>query len=374
MHNKSFEEFGTENPEVKKAVFVMIGKKDFLTGGYDFNFRMAEYLDQQGIELDVIHRRTIPENIRDSVFRTSFYVLGRVLRKRPDILIISKSYLYVLLLRFWLMFSGVSLLYLVHHFDWRDRLEDKGSILRKGIVRWLLRRADRIWTNSRSTANDISRLGISRANISVISPGFVRDDISLPEKKQSSGPVKLLNIGSISPRKAQSILIEACSKLGDRQYILNIVGDDLTEPAYAATVRELIKRSCLNDRITLNGRVEQEELARFYRDADILVHPSLWEGYGIVIADAMWHGLPVIASNAGALPELVKDTINGFLVPPGNPEALAEKLIELIDAPGLRLSMGLESRKIASALNDWNDTSIKFLDLVRRTARKETRS
>jgi len=346
----------------------MLGRRDTITGGYVFNNRVSEYLLTQGVELDVLSRRTVPAAIRDSVLKTSSYVLRRIVREKPDILIISKSYLYVLPLRIYLAFSRIPLLYLVHHLEWHDRAGEHGSLFRRLTVKWLLHRAQRIWTNSRSTSDDVAALGIAEDRLKTIPPGFDKGEKPVPIRDSGHLPVRLLSVGAITPRKAQDVMVKACSQLGEREYFLDIVGDTEASSAFTVAVESLIRERSLESRIRLHGHVGTGELAEYYRKADILVHPSRWEGYGIAIAEAMWHGLPVVGSNAGALPELVRNNINGLLVPPGNPSILAEKLAMLIDSPDMRKSMGTASRRTAEGLNDWEETSRQFFELVKETA------
>ena len=82
-----------------KACFVMLGRRDMLTGGYVFNRRMVEALERRGIETEVVSRESVPERVRNSVPGTSFYLSSRIAGIDPDVLIISKSYLYMMPLR-----------------------------------------------------------------------------------------------------------------------------------------------------------------------------------------------------------------------------------------------------------------------------------
>lgn len=96
---------------------------------------------------------------------------------------------------------------------------------------------------------------------------------------------------------------------------------------------------------------DREELASFYRGARLLVMPSLWmETFGIVGAEAMSHGIPVVASRIGALSELVEDGVDGLLCEPGNPRDLADKVQRLWSDPALCRRMGLAARQKAISL------------------------
>ena len=111
---------------------------------------------------------------------------------------------------------------------------------------------------------------------------------------------------------------------------------------------EFVSKSGLESRVHVLGFRKD---ARFlYSDFDVFVLSSLFEGLPLTVIEAMFAGLPVVASNVGGIPELVSDGRNGFLTIPGNPEDLAQKMLLLVEDTTLRKRMGQESRKIAESL------------------------
>src|SRR5262249_11205793 len=108
----------------------------------------------------------------------------------------------------------------------------------------------------------------------------------------------------------------------------------------------------LEQRITLAGELAPAALTRAYRTADLFVLPSFHEGYGMAYAEAMAHGLPIIATTAGAIPETVPRQA-GLLVPPGNPAALARALRRIIDKPALAAGLATGSRAAGARLPEW---------------------
>ena len=93
------------------------------------------------------------------------------------------------------------------------------------------------------------------------------------------------------------------------------------------------------------GHVSWEKMAGLYRAAAVFVMPSWFESFGISVIEAMAFGLPVVASNAGALPEIVEDGVTGLLVPPGDSSALAGAILRLLRDPALRRGMGQAGRE-----------------------------
>lgn len=341
----------------------MLGLKDHSTGGYYFNHKMAEAMHDAGHRVDVVHYNTIPDNIRGSRILGSFHVLKRVLKSKPDLLVISKSYSFIAPLRLLLPILNCPVLYLVHHLEWHDRVGGVSAFRRK-IVRWFLTCGTRIWVNSRSTANDVINLGIPESTLRIIPPGFERFKFG-SESDQS--PVRILSVGTICSRKDQLTLVKACLLLGDRDFHLCFLGDEKADTAYAASVRKEAEQLGAT-KVSFLGHLPVNELYKLYSESHILANLSLWEGYGIAVAEAMWAGLPVVAVDAGAVPELVTHGDNGYLIEAGNAEMCAGFLEQLIDDGILREKMSTSARKKAHNLFSWHDTGREFVNLAEETA------
>jgi glycosyltransferase involved in cell wall biosynthesis len=346
----------------------MLGKKDFHSGGYGFNFKMVEYLRSHGVEVDIIHFTTVPRGLPLRWFKASRYICGKIRREKPDLVIVSKSYQYVPLLRIMSTFMGTPVIYLMHHLEWMDvRNKFKASLYRT-YVRWLLGMADFLWVNSRNTEEAMEDIGINRNFICLINPGFDKNHTSLPDRSSREGPARLLCVGSISPRKAQNVLVKACTYLDRGSYEMEFAGSVESDEEYTVSVKDLIKENNLSDSIQISGELSSEDLVKAYMNADILVHPSIWEAFGMSILEGMWYGLPVIASDIAAIPELVHHGENGLLTPPRNVEELSGAMKKLIRNRELRLHMGEKSRMFAERMNDWNDTGKEFMELVIKAA------
>lgn len=344
-----------------KITFVMLGLKDHSTGGYSFNIRMAKALERGGHAVDNIHYRTVPEAVRGSRVRGSMFVLRRVLKNRPDVLVVSKSYSFMAPLRLLLPLLRIPVLYMVHHLEWHDRDEDVSPI-RKKLVRWFLLGGDRVWVNSRCTASEVCSLGVALERISVIPPGY--DPFPVPPIEERVLPVKVVSVGTLCPRKDQLTVVRACASLKNLDFQLHILGNETSDSSYAGEVRRLAESSPISSRIFFHGHLPVEQLREFYRTGHILANPSRWEGYGMAVVEALQSGLPVVAVNAGAVPELVEHGANGFLVPPGDSGALAECIERLISSNTLRSDFSRSALEKAEKLNTWEDTERAFVSLV----------
>src|SRR5262249_16826593 len=149
------------------------------------------------------------------------------------------------------------------------------------------------------------------------------------------GKLRLLAVATVTPRKGHLILIEALARLADLDWHLLCVGSLERDPATATAFRQAIARHHLADRVTLAGEWPPERLGAAYRQADCFVLPSFHEGYGMAFAEALAHGLPIVATTGGAISETVPASA-GLLVPPGDSAALAAALRRLMSDGELR--------------------------------------
>ena len=132
-------------------------------------------------------------------------------------------------------------------------------------------------------------------------------------------------------------------------------------------MREQVAREHLERRIHFVGLVPDVDIE--YQQADVFVLPSRFEGYGMVFAEALSAGLPVIAARAGAVPDLVPDTA-GLLVAPDNPMALADAIHRLLTTNGLRQQLQKGARACAVELPTWRDSAEKVFKLLKKVSQK----
>ncbi len=150
-------------------------------------------------------------------------------------------------------------------------------------------------------------------------------------------PVRLLFVGALLEKKGVQVLLDAVARLQPVLDLrLTVVGAGPAEVCLRNRARTL---GCA-DRVDFAGEVTiEEELTRYYLDADIFVLPSLAEGVPRVVIEAMAHGVPVVTSNVGGVPDLVRSEVNGLLVAPGSQEELATAIERLASNPRLRADL-----------------------------------
>jgi glycosyltransferase involved in cell wall biosynthesis len=219
-----------------------------------------------------------------------------------------------------------------------------------------LLRAERLVCVSGHGASVLRERGVPPERIHVAPPGLD------PPAQTSSGaedsPLRVLCVAQWIPRKDVLGLVRAWRSLhvSGRDAVLELVGETDADPGYASRVREAVSGA---DGIVVRGPVGEEELRRAYSGASMFALPSLYEGYGMVYAEAMSHGLPVIAANTGPVPELVGEA--GLLVRPTDETGLARALRRLLTDAALRRRLSKTALERARALPSWDETVDGFL-------------
>jgi glycosyltransferase involved in cell wall biosynthesis len=209
----------------------------------------------------------------------------------------------------------------------------------------------------------VQEFGVAPRRLTVALPGTD----PAPRSCGTGSPLQLLAVGSIVPRKGYDVLVRALETIGDQEWHLNIAGAGDRSPGTAAELRALILASGLDHRITLNGTVSDERLAELYAKADVFVMSSLFEGFGMVLAEAMARGLPIVSTTGGAAAETVPDAA-AIKVPPGDVAALAEALRTVMRDAVLRTEMANASWRAGRALPQWKDTARIIADVIRKAS------
>jgi glycosyltransferase involved in cell wall biosynthesis len=225
--------------------------------------------------------------------------------------------------------------------------------------------AARVVVTSEATARIvITDYDVPSQLINVVRPG---NDPVPPAPGSNDGVVRLLSVGSVVPGKGYDLLIAAVATLADMPWQLTIAGDRVRDPATAAQIDADIAAYRLGDRVTMLGAVPPERLIELYLASDIFVLASHFEGYGMALAEAIAHGLPVVSTMAGAIPDTVPAG-TGLLVPPNDFAALAQALRRLIGDPAERRQLAMNARAAAVQLPTWQDSARLFADAIEMVA------
>jgi glycosyltransferase involved in cell wall biosynthesis len=221
--------------------------------------------------------------------------------------------------------------------------------------------AVRVVVTSEATARIVmADYGVPSQRISVVRPG---NDLVPPAPGSHDSVVRLLSVGSVVPVKGYDLLIKAVATLTDMTWRLTIVGDRTRNPAAAAQIDADISAYGLGDRVAVLGAVPPERVIELYLTSDVFVLASRFEGYGMALAEAIAHGLPVVSTMAGAIPDTIPAG-TGLLVPPNNVAELAQALRRLIDDPAERRRLATNARAAAARLPTWQDSVQLFVGAV----------
>ncbi len=235
----------------------------------------------------------------------------------------------------------------------------------------------RVMVTSHWTSRKLSEFGVAAERIRVVTPGV--DLVSGGPERQGArrklragdeASLNLLCVATLTPRKGHSVLFDALARLGSRAWHLYCAGSRTRDPATTDALRRQIDRLRLGPRVSLLGEVDRPELDRLYARTDLFVLASHLEGYGMALAEAVAHGLPVVSTVAGAIPETVPSSA-GVLVRPGDSRALARALAKLMDDPETRRRLASNALAARKTLPTWNQASKQFAvalhDLVSTT-------
>jgi glycosyltransferase involved in cell wall biosynthesis len=184
----------------------------------------------------------------------------------------------------------------------------------------------------------------------------------------ASVPLRLLCVASVVPRKGHDLLLRALAGLGPaRRARLDCIGSTTRDPAHAARMLALAAALGLEAQVHFHGECPTAVLETAYAAADLFVLPAWYEGYGMAVAEALAHGLPVVATAVGAAPRLVGDEA-GLLVPPGDSAALAGALCRLLADPALRRRLAAGARRRAAGLPRWDDQAARLASRLEAVA------
>jgi len=188
------------------------------------------------------------------------------------------------------------------------------------------------------------------------------------KKSTQDGVIKVLFLGYIGQAKGSFDLLEAIQKIEyeGSEIVFDFVGDELRK-GEINQLRERILKAGLDHMVRLHQPVIDEAKLACFRNADVFVYPSYSEGLPIAVIEAMASGLPIVASNVGGLPDLVREGENGFIVDPGSPDQLAIGLQKVIADRELRHSMGKSSCEFANEHYDIEQHVVKLVEIYEKS-------
>lgn len=347
----------------KRFVFAIPGSLETPTGGYVYDRRIIAELREQGWQVDVLELSARFPDPDVSVLVSTYTALATL---PPGVPVVIDGLALGALGDIGQHLRNNPLVALVHHPLALETglLPARVAALRVSEYQALAAARHVIATSNTTAAILATDYGLDDALITVAVPGC---DPAPSAKGSTDDIVNLLSVGAVTRRKGHDLLIAALAVLKDLPWRLTIVGDLTRDAAVAAQLSNTMSYVGLADRVRLAGAVSDTELAQAYHEADVFVLASHYEGYGMVFAEALARGLPVIGTTGGAIPEAVpKGT--GILVSPGNMPALVDALREMIAQPDRRALYAAEAMRAASRLPDWRHSAELFARAIESVA------
>ena len=227
--------------------------------------------------------------------------------------------------------------------------------------------AEHIVAPSHGTARELTRLfSVPARKITVAEPGVLRGKRA--QGAPAGQPPHIVSVGTMTPRKGYGVLIDALNVVRDSPWRATIAGSLDRSPETTALVRRKLTEYGLEERVRLAGQFDEATLSSLYSSADIFALASFYEGYGMAFAEAMAHGLPVVASGEGA----VRDTVPisaGFVCAAGDMAAFAEALRVLLSNAALRREKAEGAWRHGRTLPDWACTANTIAHILKQAAR-----
>ncbi len=338
---------------MKRFAFAVPGDLSTPTGGYAYDRRMIAELGKLGWQIDIVDLGQgfpFPDDATRKVAHE------RLLAIPADRIVVVDGLALGVLPESARALNR--LLALVHHpLAVESGISPAQAESLRGSEQAALSAAQHVVVTSAVTAQQLSsHYAVPAERITVVPPG---SDPVRPAARSEDNTVRLLSVGAVVPRKGYDVLIAALAMLPDLQWSLTIAGDCTRNPKAAAQLRADIEHHRLGNRVDILGAVPAQRLSELYAGADIFALASRFEGYGMAYAEAIAHGVPVVGTNAGAIPGTVPPDA-GLLVAPDDVSAVATALRRLIGNTDERRRFADAARSAASQLPAWPESAKLF--------------
>jgi glycosyltransferase involved in cell wall biosynthesis len=251
---------------------------------------------------------------------------------------------------------------LIHHpVSLETGLNDADRAALAEIERRFFARMTRLIVTSDTTAETITAsFHIPPERIRTVVPGT--DDV--PRCTGSGGQTcEILSIGTLVPRKGHDVLLRALARLFDLDWHLTIVGSPDRDPAHAHGLMALAEELTIAHHVRFAGELVGEALETVWRGADLFALATHYEGYGMVIAEALKRGLPVVVTNGGAAGALITPE-SGCVCPAGDRDQVSKSLRRLIFGDDLRLHMSEQAWQVGQTLPSWSTQAALFVSAL----------
>jgi len=348
--------------KVRKIFFFLPDYPECKTGGIKYHTIIYDYFKQNVDDVSLLGKNCFTKYVNKlkilKVFAGLFYILFTPSKSIIVSTNTEYAYFYIPVLIFNKFKKHFHFL-VIHHLLKDENPKKYRDTLEKNYIK----KADYIVTNSIATKRRLIELDLADKDTKIITPGidFYGNRNAVEIKSYINN--NMLMVGTVEPRKGQLILIEALKYSEINDFKLSIVGQIINYNYYNKLI-EKIKEYNLEDKINFYGKVDNGKLIKLYSDSFMFVFPSLWEGYGMVIAEAMSNGLAIISSKIESIKDFMEDGKEGLYFEPGNYIKMCE-LIKLLyfnrdKAREIGQNAFIKSKQFIS----WNVVCEKYFDII----------
>ncbi len=360
---------------------LIYGSLETLSGGYLYDRKLVEYLRAQGDKVEIISIpwRSYPLHLTDNF---SAGLQARLERLEVDVLLqdeLNHPSLFWLNKKLDLPYPVISI---VHHLRCSELRPGWQNQLYARVERHYLQSVDGFIFNSQSTRQSVEAQGIDLGRRPWVvaypagsrfekqpTPGAapILTDPEILRRASEPGPLRLVFAGSLIARKGLHTLLDALATIPAGLCELDIAGSPNADPAYARRVRQQVQWLGLKKTVRFHGALADAALSALFAQAQVMVTPSSYEGFGIVYLEGMSFGLPAIASTAGAAHELITPDENGFLIKPESSTELALHLHNLAKDRPMLGRMGLAARRRYESFPSWEQSAAQIREFLTST-------
>ncbi len=348
------------------AAFAIPGDLVAATGGYAYARKVLQHLPDHGVQG---HHLALPGSFPEPT-EDDLELTRRLLDQiHPETPILFDGLAYGAVPPGFLDGLQPPLIALVHHpLALETALGGARQMALRATERAALEKAHAVIATSPMTARTLNAdYGVPGNRLTVAEPGT-----EPAERSTGTGtPFTMLAVGALIPRKGYPVLIDALTQLERDDWELTIVGSPEHDAGESNRIREQVLSSGLRSRITIAGRIPGKDLARLYARADLFVMPSLFEGYGMVLAEAMARGLAIVCTTGGAASETAPDAA-AIKVPPGDPMALSAAIARVMADKTLSDAMSAASWEAGAQLPRWPDSIAKIAAVLKAAHQERT--
>ena len=333
------------------VVFAIPGDLKSTTGGYAYDRRVIDILPDFGVHVSVM---TLPDAFPNPS-AADLAETGRLLKTKPhDAVLMVDGLAFGAFTDDILDVLQGRVIALVHHPLFLETgLPHSRKVEIKTSEENALQHASHIVVTSRVTKRIlVDTMGLSPDKVTIAEPG------TDPARRATGtgAPLQILAVGAVLPRKGYHVLVEALAPLKHIDWRLTIAGALDRHPGAVETVQKAIQATGLEDRVTLAGKVVPATLERHYESADLFVSASLFEGYGMVLAEAMARGLPMVIAAGGAAAETAGEAA-ALHVEAGNVAALTAAIERALTDKKLRDRLADAAWEAGRTLPTWHETA-----------------